>query len=185
MPAAEGYDVRSRDLRELSEYGTTRITNKSMTVIIHDARDINGGGMHFKLHYTSIFANIFDAFRAASCQSCRDASAIRFKLDGTRVKDHDSPLSLRQQPLMPPFGPKLQTGMKKIHVLFKDPNGKVTLMPVTSTAPLKYSKAWYAEEVEDDVKVLHFFFEGEAVGDEETAGDLDMRDGSDWRSPCI
>ncbi|KAH9823646.1 hypothetical protein Tdes44962_MAKER04608 [Teratosphaeria destructans] len=73
---------------------------------------------------------------------------------------------------------KPRTGMKKIHVLFKDPNGKVTLMPVTSTVPLKYTKAWYAEEVEFDVRTLHFFFWGEAVGDEETAEELIITNGS-------
>lgn len=68
---------------------------RTITVNIKDANDTTGDGMTFTLGHTSTFKNVFNAFKAASCKSCRVADGIRFKVDAKRLKEKDTPESVR------------------------------------------------------------------------------------------
>lgn len=69
-------------------------TEKTINIIVKDAHDVNGDGMLFSLGISRSFKSIFDGFRAASCQACRPADRIRFKVEAQKLKDEDTPTTV-------------------------------------------------------------------------------------------
>ena len=70
------------------------VDEKDRRVIIHvkDAHDKDGDGMLFILNITHSFKHVFDAFKAASCKTCRPANGMRFKALAKKLKEDDAPV---------------------------------------------------------------------------------------------
>ncbi|KAK5127875.1 hypothetical protein LTR85_004992 [Meristemomyces frigidus] len=98
-PADPGYDAydlaRNVNKQARKEHDALPPNQRLITVNVRDAHDSTGEGMSFTLGRPSTFKNILDAFKAASCKSCRLADGIRFKIDAKRLKDEDTPLTLK------------------------------------------------------------------------------------------
>lgn len=97
-PKFHGYDITSTAFEGVRIGDFRQNPRKIMDVIIKDAHDIKGQGMRFTLSYNAPLKYILEAFKAASCKTCRSADCIRFKLDDKRLKDEDTLQSVRFYP---------------------------------------------------------------------------------------
>ena len=68
--------------------------DRNATVLIKDAHDVDGSGMKFTLGLNAPFKHAFDAFKAASCKTCRSDENVRFKVSGKKLKDQDTPTTV-------------------------------------------------------------------------------------------
>ncbi|KAI7230275.1 hypothetical protein KC330_g7045 [Hortaea werneckii] len=65
--------------------------NRTVIVVVKDAHDVDGAGMLFTLGLYAPFKNVFDTFKAHTCTTCRDPEKIRFKADGKKLAEEDTP----------------------------------------------------------------------------------------------
>jgi len=88
LQSHEDMDARKKTHKSLS------YAERMVDVTVKDDHDANGEGMTFTLGYTSNLKNVFDAFKAASCKTCRVVESIRFKDSTMRLKDANTPKSV-------------------------------------------------------------------------------------------
>lgn len=220
----------SCNYRNTERFDWTTADQENLQVIVQDAHDTTGEGMAFSLSASHSFKNIFDAFKAASCQSCRPTEGIRFKVNGQRLKEADTPMAVTTMPRISTRArasmltllqqleadtaleytisiraysnspglrcsacqksgypttkgkeydgnfplPQLikPTGHQLIQLLFQDFDGKITGVPVTKSYQMKHAMIDHALRNECDVRLLHFFFDGERIADEDTPAEV-------------
>lgn len=102
-PPFHGYDrpaIRSFRTMARDTHKEVLRENRTVIVVVKDAHDLDGSGMLFTLGLYAPFKNVFDTFKAHTCTTCRDPEKIRFKADGKKLAEEDTPRKVR--PLLPP-----------------------------------------------------------------------------------
>ncbi|KAI7278176.1 hypothetical protein KC345_g6127 [Hortaea werneckii] len=93
-PPFHGYDYqaikRDRAIAKDTHYEVPA-ENRTVTIVVKDAHDVDGSGMLFTLGLYASFKNVFDTFKAHTCTVCRDPEKIRFKADGKKLTAEDTP----------------------------------------------------------------------------------------------
>ncbi|KAI7481748.1 hypothetical protein KC351_g6164 [Hortaea werneckii] len=115
-PPFHGYDYqaikRDRVMAKDTHYKVPA-ENRSVTIVVKDAHDVDGSGMLFTLGLYASFKNVFDTFKAHTCTVCRDPEKIRFKADGKKLAAEDTPKKVRVliplSPFLNPFVNNLST----------------------------------------------------------------------------
>ncbi|GAB1738215.1 hypothetical protein NU219Hw_g2763t1 [Hortaea werneckii] len=96
-PPFHGYDVTPADLY-MTDTATAHFEAMPQDRIVHlvvkDAHDLDGPGMLFTLGLNASFKNVFDTFKAHTCSTCRDPEKIRFKADGKKLAEEDTPMKI-------------------------------------------------------------------------------------------
>ncbi|KAI7350800.1 hypothetical protein KC354_g12664 [Hortaea werneckii] len=93
-PPFHGYDppaIRSSFKMARNTHDEVRPENRTVIIVVKDAHDVDGAGMLFTLGLYAPFKNVFDTFKAHSCTTCRDPERIRFKADGKKLAEEDTP----------------------------------------------------------------------------------------------
>ncbi|OTA23657.1 hypothetical protein BTJ68_13187 [Hortaea werneckii EXF-2000] len=93
-PTFHGYDMTAADRYESETedvHNATLPHSRTVIIVVKDAHDVDGSGMLFTLGLYASFENVFDTFKAHTCTTCRDPEKIRFKADGKKLSDEDTP----------------------------------------------------------------------------------------------
>ncbi|KAI7083973.1 hypothetical protein KC356_g7111 [Hortaea werneckii] len=97
-PPFHGYDRAAMDFyREVTRdvHNCLLAENRTVNIVVKDAHDVDGSGMLFTLGLNAPFKNVFDTFKAHTCTVCRDPEKIRFKADGVKLTEEDTPKKVR------------------------------------------------------------------------------------------
>lgn len=86
-------------LSDAREHDATAPASRRVKVVINDSSDIHGPGMTFEVKYLDTLKNVFDRFTAECCKHCKPAAELRFKAEGKRLSNKDTPESVRTPPL--------------------------------------------------------------------------------------
>ncbi|KAI7255366.1 hypothetical protein KC343_g5120 [Hortaea werneckii] len=93
-PSFHGYDlsaIHCYDSETEEIHDSILRHNRIVNIVVKDAHDIDGSGMLFTLGLYAPFKNVFDTFKAHTCTVCRDPEKIRFKADGVKLTEDDTP----------------------------------------------------------------------------------------------
>ncbi|KAI7492391.1 hypothetical protein KC367_g9109 [Hortaea werneckii] len=93
-PTFHGYDypaIASYRAVAKATHSEVPAGNRTVVIVVKDAHDVDGSGMLFTLGLYASFKNVFDTFKAQTCTTCRDPEKIRFKADGKKLSDEDTP----------------------------------------------------------------------------------------------
>ncbi|KAI7492131.1 hypothetical protein KC357_g1264 [Hortaea werneckii] len=97
-PPFHGYDRAAMDFyREVTRdvHNCLLAENRTVNIVVKDAHDVDGSGMLFTPGLNAPFKNVFDTFKAHTCTVCRDPEKIRFKADGVKLTEEDTPKKVR------------------------------------------------------------------------------------------
>ncbi|RMY41489.1 hypothetical protein D0866_00558 [Hortaea werneckii] len=193
-PPFHGYDrpaIRSSWTMARDMHDEVLPEKRTVIIVVKDAHDVDGSGMLFTLGLNASFKNVFDTFKAHTCTVCRDPEKIRFKADGKKLAEEDTPkkcptckkIGYTSSPAGVVFDGHLpcaraETGRKSLRLHFQDPNGKVTAISTGLRDPLGSVMRVYARQVGFELGGLVFFFGGERVDGGDTAEEMGMKDRS-------
>ncbi|KAI7547415.1 hypothetical protein KC331_g5034 [Hortaea werneckii] len=93
-PPFHGYNppaIRSSRKKARDMHDEVLPANRTVIIVVKDAHDVDGSGMLFTLGLYAPFKNVFDTFKAHTCTVCRDPEKIRFKADGKKLAEEDTP----------------------------------------------------------------------------------------------
>ncbi|GAB1734319.1 hypothetical protein NU195Hw_g9160t1 [Hortaea werneckii] len=166
-PPFHGYDYQAikRDRMIAKDtHHEVSAENRTVTIVVKDAHDVDGSGMLFTLGLYAPLKNVFDTFKAHTCTTCRDPEKIRFKADGKKLSEEDKPKKIfpallhTQSLSIKAFSntPGLQCARCKTHGYAASPAGVVfdgRLAPVLPSGRAKVQKSLRLHFQDADGKV--------------------------------